>query len=132
MKKLLIITLLTFIVSSVLAQNLKLRSYSSTYSYVDKNGGFPDLKVNQIRTSILIVIKDKSISIFAKTPANYSIIAVDDVKYGDAGPYSETNLVDDDGIQCTGKVYMPYDTDTYHVIIQYQNVMFVYNCREEK
>lgn len=132
MKKLLIIMSLVLITSIVTAQDFRLRSYSSTYSFADKNGNFNDFKVNEIKSNILIVIGKNTITVYAKTITTYNILVVGEVKYDNIGPYSETILLDDEKIQCKGKIYVPNETDSYHVIIEYKNVMFIYNCREEK
>ena len=67
-----------------------------------------------------------------KTINCYSIVATESVKYDrEIGPYTLTKLLDDEGIQCIGKVYVPNETTTYHLVIQYRNVMFIYNCKEE-
>lgn len=132
MKKLLIIISLVLITSIVTAQDFRLRSYSSTYSFVDKNGNFNDFKVNEIKSNILIVIGKNTITVYAKTITTYNILVVDEVKYDNTGPYSETILLDDEKIKCRGKIYVPNETDSYHVIIEYKNVMFIYNCLEEK
>lgn len=132
MKKLLIVIVLVITTSTIFAQDFRLRSFSSTYSYTNSYGEFNDLKTNEHPSNILIVVAKNTITVYAKNQTIYSIIATEPVKYDEIGPYSLTSLLDDEGIQCIGKVYVPNETDTYHLIIQYKNVMFIYNCREEK
>ena len=131
MKKLLIILLLVLITSITFGQDFRLRAFSSTYSYTDSYGEFNDLKTNEHPSNILIVITKNTITVYAKQQTIYSIVATESVKYDEIGPYSLTSLLDDEGIQCIGKIYVPNETNTYHLIIQYRNVMLIYNCKEE-
>jgi len=131
MKKLLIIAILLIVSLGTYSQDLRLRAFSSTYSYADKNGAFNDLETNEHKTNILIAIGKNTLTVYAKSQTTYSIVAKDEIKYDSIGAYSTISLLDDEGIQCIGKVYVPEKTDTYHLIIQYSNVMFVYNCKEE-
>ena len=131
MKKLLIVIVLVLVTSTIFAQDFRLRAFSSTYSYADSYGEFNDLKTNEHPSNILIVISKSTITVYAKNQTIYSIIATEPVKYDEIGPYSLTSLLDDEGIQCIGKIYVPNETNTYHLIIQYKNVMFIYNCKEE-
>ena len=117
--------------STIFAQDFRLRAFSSTYSYADSYGEFNDLKTNEHSSNILIVITKNTITVYAKQQTTYSIVATESVKYDEIGPYTLTSLLDDEGIQCIGKIYVPNETTTYHLIIQYRNVMFIYNCKEE-
>jgi hypothetical protein len=130
-KKLLIVVVSVLVTSTIFAQDFRLRAFSSTYSYMDINGEFNDLKTNEHPSNILIVIAKNTITVYAKQQTIYSIVAIESVKYDEIGPYSLTSLLDDEGIQCIGKIYVPNETNTYHLIIQYKNVMFIYNCKEE-
>lgn len=132
MKKLLIVIVLVLVTSTIFAQDFRLRAFSSTYSYADSYGEFNDLKTNEHPSNILIVITKNTITVYAKQQTIYSIVATESVKYDrEIGPYSLTSLLDDEGIQCIGKIYVPNETNTYHLIIQYKNVMLIYNCKEE-
>ena len=131
MKKLLVLILLVIFTVAAYSQDLRLRSYSSTYSYADSAGKFNDLIVNEIKSNILIVIGDSTITAYAKKETIYSIVARDEIKYDNTGAYATISLLDDEKITCIAKVYVMEYTDTYHVIIEYKNVMFIYNCREE-
>lgn len=131
MKKLLILILLEIVTVATYSQDLKLRAHSTTFSYADKNGAFSDLGINEHKSNILIAIGKNTVTVYAKKQTTYSIIAKDEIKYDSIGAYSTISLLDDEGIQCIGKIYIPEKTDTYHLIIQYSNVMFVYNCKEE-
>ena len=132
MKKLLIVIVLVLVTSTIFAQDFRLRAFSSTYSYADSYGEFNDLKTNEHPSNILIVITKNTITVYAKQQTTYSIVATESVKYDrEIGPYSLTSLLDDEGIQCIGKIYVPNETNTYHLIIQYRNIMLIYNCKEE-
>ena len=131
MKKLLIVIVSVLVTSTVFAQDFRLRAFSSTYSYVDINEEFNDLETNEHKTNILIAIRKNTLTVYAKSQTTYSIIAKDEIKYDSIGAYSTISLLDDEGIQCIGKIYVPNETNTYHLIIQYRNVMFIYNCKEE-
>lgn len=130
MKKLLIITLLTFVVSSVFAQDFRLRSYSSSYSFLNTQGKFGDLEKNEVSSSILIVITDYKITVYAKETGVYSIIAKGTPQKSTTGYYTDFKLLDADGILCIGKIYIT-ELSTYHVFIEYQNVAFAYNCLQQ-
>ena len=132
MKKLLIVIVLVIVTSTIFAQDFRLRAFSSTYSYANSYGEFNDLKTNEHPSNILIVITKNTITVYAKQQTTYSIVATESVKYDrEIGPYTLTKLLDDEGIQCIGKVYVPNETTTYHLIIQYRNVILIYNCKEE-
>ena len=132
MKKLLIVIVLVIVTSTIFAQDFRLRAFSSTYSYADSYGEFNDLKTNEHPSNILIVITKNTITVYAKQQTTYSIVATESVKYDrEIGPYTLNSLLDDEGIQCIGKIYVPNETNTYHLIIQYRNVMLIYNCKEE-
>ena len=132
MKKLLIVIVLVIVTSTIFAQDFRLRAFSSTYSYADSYGEFNDLKTNEHPSNILIVITKNTITVYAKQQTTYSIVATESVKYDrEIGPYTLNSLLDDEGIQCIGKIYVPNETNTYHLIIQYRNVILIYNCKEE-
>ena len=132
MKKLLIVIVLVLVTSTIFAQDFRLRAFSSTYSYADSYGEFNDLKTNEHPSNILIVITKNTITVYAKQQTTYSIVATESVKYDrEIGPYTLNSLLDDEGIQCIGKIYVPNETNTYHLIIQYRNVILIYNCKEE-
>ena len=132
MKKLLIVIVLVLTTSTIFAQDFRLRAFSSTYSYANSYGEFNDLKTNEHPSNILIVITKNTITVYAKQQTTYSIVATESVKYDrEIGPYTLTKLLDDEGIQCIGEVYVSNKTTTYHLVIQYRNVMFIYNCKEE-
>lgn len=132
MKKLLIVIVLVLVTSTIFAQDFRLRAFSSTYSYANSYGEFNDLKTNEHPSNILIVITKNTITVYAKQQTTYSIVATESVKYDrEIGPYTLNSLLDDEGIQCIGKVYVPNETNTYHLIIQYRNVILIYNCKEE-
>ena len=132
MKKLLIVIVLVLVTSTIFAQDFRLRAFSSTYSYANSYGEFNDLKTNEHPSNILIVITKNTITVYAKQQTTYSIVATESVKYDrEIGPYTLNSLLDNEGIQCIGKIYVPNETNTYHLIIQYRNVMFIYNCKEE-
>ena len=132
MKKLLIVIVLVLVTSTIFAQDFRLRAFSSTYSYADSYGEFNDLKTNEHPSNILIVITKNTITVYAKQQTTYSIVATESVKYDrEIGPYTLNSLLDDEGIQCIVKIYVTNETTTYHLIIQYRNVMLIYNCKEE-
>ena len=132
MKKLLIVIVLVLVTSTIFAQDFRLRAFSSTYSYADSYGEFNDLKTNEHPSNILIVITKNTITVYAKQQTTYSIVATESVKYDrEIGPYTLNSLLDDEGIQCIGKIYVPNETNTYHLVIQYRNVILIYNCKEE-
>lgn len=123
---------LVTITITVYSQDLRLRAFSSTYSYANKKGEFKDLTINEHKSNILVVIGSNTITIYAKKISTYSILVIDNLQSDDIGPYSTTSLLDDESIRCEGKMYLPIETDTYHLIIEYKNLMLIYNCREEK
>lgn len=104
MKKLFIIVILLIVSLGTFSQDLRLRAHSSTYSYADKNGEFSDLGINEHKTNILIAIGKNTLTVYAKTQTTYSIIAKDEIKYDSIGAYSTISLLDDEGIQCIGKI----------------------------
>jgi len=133
MKKIILsIMLLLFCFFAEAQDVIKLRSDVVTVALFDESIGEYSKYEEPVKTNILIVLEETKVTIYSQEVQKISILKTSEKLYTKKyEPYFLLECVDGNGIRCNVILSVTSLNTIDAVLLQYSDIMFVYDCKVE-